>query len=117
VTHRAYCKDLVVNLSVSDQYPEFPANLDLSADKAKTTTSNVWRKWRSDTLEDKLRAFNNDIASPDSFDAPSYIKDADELDNCKHILLDNFDYIKIVFIEMLVRSPRTFPEISSEAFF
>jgi hypothetical protein len=56
-THRAFVKDFIVNLSRSDQYPEFPLPFKEENPKPKITILNVWRRWRSDTNDDKRIAF------------------------------------------------------------
>ena len=115
-THRAFCKDFVVDLSTSDQYPECPSIFTEEIPKPKITICNVWRKWREDSNEDKRNAFYNDIATTDSFNPEAYIKDAEQMENCKRILLENFDFIKIAYMEMLVKSPKSYPEIGAATF-
>lgn len=45
-----------------------------------------------------------------------FIKDADDIEECQEIIKSNFDMLKIVYIEGLIASTATFPEISSDAF-
>ena len=75
VTKRAYAKDIMINLSESDHYPECPeihkpdaAGYDPDAGpvRVKKTRANVWRKWRDDSAEDIELAFECDIRGPES---------------------------------------------------
>jgi len=43
ITKRVYCKDLIVDLSHADLYPEFPSNTKHPKNKRKITKRNVWR--------------------------------------------------------------------------
>jgi len=50
------------------------------------------------------------------FSTQNFIKDQDELQHVKDILHENFRMIQIVYIESLVGSPSTYPEIGFEYF-
>ena len=72
VTKREFAKDIMINLSESDYYPECPeilksdpAEYDQSGPvRVKKTKANVWRKWRDDSAEDIELAFKCDIRWP-----------------------------------------------------
>ena len=74
VTKRAFCKDIIVDLSTLDPYPEFPTKIKPPIKKFKKTRANVWRKWREDSTEDINLAFSNDIGE-ESYDPSLFIKD------------------------------------------
>ena len=76
----------------------------------------MWRTWRNDSLDDKTKAFANDIVSEDSFDIKTFIKDPRIAKECKDVLLQNFHYINTAYLDMMSRSPETFPEISMDCF-
>ena len=76
----------------------------------------MWRKFREDKEEDAIKAFNNDCATCESFNPDAYIKEPEEKEACKKILLENFDIVKIAYMEMLAKSFKTYPEISAEVF-
>lgn len=84
--------------------------------KPKITKCNVWRKWRDDSDKDKRKAFKKDTGPKDSFDPELFLKDPEDVANCVAILRANFDLIKLAYIEMLAQSPRSYPEVSAEAF-
>lgn len=116
-TKRAFCKDLIVDLSQSDEYPEFPGMSELAGKARKRSTlCNVWRKWRMDSEEDNKNAFIHDIQSKESFSPEQFMKDQEDIENCKKILFENFHIIKVVQLELLLQSPRSYPEIGAEAF-
>ena len=52
----------------------------------------------------------------DSFAPELFIKDAEDVEECKRILHENFEWIKIAYVEGLAGSPATYPEISFEYF-
>ena len=55
---RAFCKDFIVNLNQrEDIYPEYPV---LEGRTMKKRVQWVWRKWKTDTLEEIDDAFKND---------------------------------------------------------
>jgi len=80
------------------------------------TLQNVWRKFREDKEEDEIKAFNNDCSTEESFNPDAYIKEIDDKEACKKVLLENFDIVKVAYMEMLARSVKTYPEISAEVF-
>ena len=78
---------MIVNLSAQDLYPEYPEIYRLPVDtevKKKVTRSNVWRKFRVDTEEDLILAFQADIQT--SFNPELFIKNPDDVEECKRIL-------------------------------
>lgn len=114
VTKRAFCKDVIVDLTTLDPYPEFPTKIKPPIKKFKTTRANVWRKWREDTTDDINNAFANDV-SEESYDPSLFIKDQKDAEYCQEILFENFNILKVVFIEGLADSDK-YPEISIVAF-
>ena len=57
-----------------------------------------------------MTAFYNDIGI--EYDLSLFIKDdAEEIEKCNNILLENFGIIKIVYIEGIAGSPQSYPEI------
>ena len=80
VTKRAFCKDVIVDLSSADFYPEQPREVGVEIGekpKPKLTRSNVWRKWREDTEEHLHTAFYNDISVKESFEPELFLKEDD----------------------------------------
>ena len=83
----------------------------------KKTRANVWRRWRNDSEEDVTLAFTSDISGPEStFQPDLFIKDEQDIEYCKDILYDNFEKIQVAYLEGLIDSPITYPQISSTAF-
>lgn len=116
-TQRAFIKDVIIDLNACDHWPEFPDPLRPPRDvpkPKKITRSNVWRKWRIDSEEDIQMAFLADCA--DSFEPELFIRNKQDIEQCKDILLANFEQIQISYIEGLANSPHTFPEISFDTF-
>ena len=119
VTRRAFCKDVVIDLSASDFYPEFPRQLKEPVGEEpppKLTRINVWRQWRVDSEEDDDKAFQNDVAPAESFEPELFLKDPADVEECKKILFENFAYIKIAYVEGLAGSPASYPEVGSWKF-
>ena len=88
-TKRAFIKDVVIDVNACDAWPEFPDPLRPTLDKPKKVTrSNVWRKWREDTEQDIQMAFLADCS--DSFEPELFIKNAEDVEECKRILHENF---------------------------
>ena len=118
-THRLFCKDIIINLNSFDDYPEFPEvhKPVVTVVKVKKTRANVWRKWRYDSEENNTNAFLLDINGPLSTWEPElFLKDEEDVQNCKNILLDHFEMIQIFFIQGLIESRDSYPEISSNTF-
>lgn len=56
---RAFCKDFILNLNQrEDIYPEYPI---LEGMNMKKRVQWVWRKWKTDVLDDVEKAFKNDL--------------------------------------------------------
>lgn len=116
-TSRAFCKDIVIDLNASDYWPEYPEPFRLPKDSQKAkkvTRSNVWRKWRDDSEEDIQMAFLADCTG--SFSPDLFIKNAEDIEECKKLLHANFHLIQIAYLEALAKSQNTYPEISWETF-
>ena len=122
VTKRVFCKDIIINLNSFDDYcdhpqkhqPVIPAG---EPPPVKKTRANVWRRWRNDSEEDVTLAFTSDISGPEStFQPDLFIKDEQDIEYCKDILYDNFEKIQVAYLEGLIDSPITYPQISSTAF-
>lgn len=60
-THRAFCKDLIVDINECEQYPEYPKKYMPPVPPKKLTRQNVWRQWRIDNEEDITVCYNFDI--------------------------------------------------------
>jgi hypothetical protein len=116
VTEKAYCKDIIVDLNTSDPYPEYPQKNIEQQDEVqqKKTRANVWRKWKDPTETEMEKACLEDTST--DFDPSLFLKNPDDVERCKELLLDHFDMIQIAFITALSNSGRTFPEIAQEIF-
>ena len=68
-------------------YPEYPRTFD-AVQKPKKIRSDVWKKWKHDSLEDIQMAFNQDILV--SFEPEIFMKDKKDIEHCKEILVDYF---------------------------
>ena len=64
---------------------------------------NVWRHWTIDSEEDNKRIWNSEIEA-ESFKPSVFIKQPEDLEACLEIMLDNFEWIKIYQLELLVGS-------------
>ena len=110
-------KDIIIDLNGQDFYPEFPGKLEppvMEIVPPKRTRANVWRKWRDPKEKDLDEAFKLDISQ--AFDPGLFLKDPDDVSNCKEVLQFNFDIVRTVHKELLAKSPETFPEIGQLAF-
>ena len=119
-THRLFCKDIIIDLNSFDDYPEFPEvhkPVIAEVKKVKKTRANVWRKWRYDSKEDITKAFLLDINGPQSTWEPElFLKNEEDLQNCQDILFDHFEMIQVFYLEGLIDSASSYPEISSSTF-
>ena len=115
-THRAFCKDFIVDLSASDLYPEYPQIYSQNVRKKKVTICNMWRKWRYDSSQDEKEAFQLDVKNNLEFSSKIYFRSDKLFETCKDIMADNFKFITITFMELLTNSLETFPYITCEVF-
>ena len=58
---RIYCKDVLIDLSNSYYYPEYPKPFGTKEEVRKKTKQNVWRKWREDSQMDIELALVEDL--------------------------------------------------------
>ena len=114
MTKKAFCKDIVVDLNCFDQFPQYPRNFNYKERAKQKIRFDVWKKWREDSEKDVKNAFLEDIKT--SFAPEVYIKDKDDIEECKQILLENFKILQISYIEGLAESSSTYPEISFSVF-
>lgn len=122
----------MVNLNSFDDFPDFPGIHKppigeggggiygaggAAKKKPKATRANVWRRWRVDTLEDLTQAFTLDVSGPEStFQPDLFMKSPEDIEECKEKLFENFSIIQVAYLEGLIDSPLTYPEMSSDAF-
>ena len=85
---------MIVDLNTQDPYPEYPLkNIEEQGEEVpkKKTRANVWRKWKDPTEQEMENACFEDIST--DFDPSLFIKDLDDVEKCKEVLLDNFEII------------------------
>lgn len=110
-----FCKDLMIDLSQTYYYPEYPKPYRPAAQKKKKTKQNVWRMWREDSKQDIELAFIEDTES--NLQPSLFIRDVDDAERCKQFLYEKFDTIKIVHIMNIEKSfDTTYPEQDSKTF-
>ena len=100
VSERAFCKDIIIDLNTQDPYPEFPIKFTEEAAEdapVKRTRANVWRKWRDPKQSELAAAVLEDMAV--DFDPSLFIKNLDDVEKCKIILQENFEMLRIAFLE------------------
>ena len=117
VQKKVFCRDVVVDLSTADTFPEFPGNIawptgEEASAAARIIRADVWKKFRVDTKDDHKFAFKWDIK--EQFEPDLFMKDKKDIRACKRIFRENFELIQISFIERLSRSFPTYPEIRFE---
>lgn len=121
-TKRAFCKDIVIDLNSCDSFPEYPEPCRILRGEKRDTSQrptrcNVWRKWRVDSRDDIRMAFLADTMG--SFDPTRFIKARDgenDIAKCKRELVERFDILNLVYMELLAGSSKTYPEIGWEVF-
>ena len=117
VSERTFCKDIIIDLNSQDPFPEYPVkNTEEATDDApvKRTRANVWRKWRDPKESELAAAVVEDMAV--DFDPSLFIKNLDDVEKCKELLQDNFEILRIAYLEGQAISSQSFPEISMEKF-
>jgi hypothetical protein len=116
-TDRVFCKEVVVDLNSKDYFPELPKT---PAIRKRKTMANVWRKWKPDTPENQLMAFNQDSSMSESLASgtPTFLGGEDgeeEFAKSSQILIENYEYIKQLFLELVGKSS-TYPKIEGYQF-
>ena len=106
LTHRAFCKDIVIDLSECDPFPEFPEKYRPPVPVKRPTRQNVWRTWRIDNEKNLSMAYLNDMIRPDG---GSFVRDPEDLLKCNKLIIKNFTMIQIVFMEIIANSPTFYP--------
>lgn len=117
MSEKAFCKDVIIELSSQDPYPEFPAKFteeEKEAAPVKRTRANVWRKWRDPKPAELAAAVVEDMAV--DFDPSLFIKNEEDVEKCKEVLKEHFEMLRIAFLEGQAGSSMSFPEISMEKF-
>lgn len=108
---RAYCKDLVIKLNKRDQvYPEYPSP---PLDDFKKHVPNMWAAWIEDTIEDYSKMFKFEC-NEELFNIDKYVKNQEDQDKCKSMLVDNLDIIIIMQKYLIIESTK-FPQIDWES--
>jgi hypothetical protein len=90
----------MVQMAQSHYFPEYPS---MHPVRKKKVRQNVWRKWREDSELDMDMALLSDTVDG-NFSAEAFIKDKDDLEQCKSLLREWFHKIKICHIENLSSS-------------
>ena len=81
-----YCKDVLVDLSSTYYYPEYPLPFT-SAIVKKKTRQNVWRKWREDSEIDIELALVEDL-NQKHFEPGLFMKNEIDVERCRQYLIE-----------------------------
>lgn len=116
---RAFCKEFVLDLNDNlMDFPELPDTMGIKK-KAKKIP-DVWVPWKDDSLEQKQKSHKIDTRV-EKFELELFIKrqskpNMKEIRDITKKYLDNFDVLKVLQKEMLVRSEKD-PKIDFESFY
>lgn len=81
---RAFCKDFVIQHNKLDQFPEYPTINKELGEKFKKIVSNVWVKWKEETQEDHIMAYEH-ITERENF-VPQLVPNARDSQKCIQII-------------------------------